>query len=123
MPLQIAENVVGEHTVADKLGRVFSIAKPTLGVGTHYFTNDYTIDKAFAGIASTYSGPVVIAQDLMVINVTPEQIVTRMARTDLLSWAAPAPKSAGGKRPKVDPAPTHGRTPSWVVDTRIVGDN
>ena len=24
----------------------------------------------------------------MVINVTPEQIVTRMARTDLLSWAA-----------------------------------
>lgn len=120
MPLQIAENVVDEHTVADRLGRVFSIAKPTLGVGTHFFTNDYTIDKAFAGIASTYSGPVVIAQDLMVINVTPEQIVTRMARTDLLSWAAPAPKSAGGKRPKLDSAPTQGRTPSWVVETRIL---
>ncbi len=24
---------------------------------------------------------------------------------------------------EVDPAPTEGRTPSWVVDTRIVGDN
>ncbi len=102
---------------------MFSIAKPRLGVGTHFFTNDYTLDKAFAGIASTYSGPVVIAQDLMVINVTPEQIVTRMARTDLLSWAAPAPKSAGGKKPKVDPAPTEGRTPSWVVDTRIADEN
>ncbi len=65
----------------------------------------------------------VIAQDLMVINVTPEQIVTRMARTDLLSWAAPAPKSAGGKRPEVDPAPTEGRTPQWVVDTRIADEN
>ncbi len=79
MPLQIAENVVNEHTSAKMLGRVFSIAEPKLGVGTHFFTNDYTIDPAFAGIASTYSGPVVIAQDLMVINVTPEQIVTRMA--------------------------------------------
>jgi ribonuclease Z len=120
MPLQIAKNVVDEHTSAEKLGRVFSIAKPKLGVGTHYFTNDYTIDKAFAGIASTYSGPVVIAQDLMVINVTPEQIVTRMARTDLLSWAAPAPKPGDGKKPKLSPAPTEGRTPKWVVDTRIL---
>jgi ribonuclease Z len=120
MPLQIAQKVVDEHTPADMLGRVFSIAKPKLGVGTHFFTNEYTIDAAFAGMASTYSGPVVIAQDLMVINVTPEQIVTRIAQTDLLSWAAPAPKSAAGKKPTLDPAPTEGRTPKWVVDTRIV---
>ena len=119
MPLKIAENVVDEHTSADMLGRVFSIAKPKLGVGTHFFTNDYTIDPAFAGIASTYNGPVVIAQDLMVINVTPEQIVTRMAKTDLLSWAAPAPKVEGQKPPKLDPAPTEGRTQSWVTKTRF----
>ncbi len=123
MPLQIAENVVAEHTSADMLGRVFSIARPRLGVGTHYFTNDDTIDRAFAGLASTYDGPVVIAQDLMVINVTPEQIVTRMAKTDLLSWAAPAPKPADGQRPKIDPAPTEGRTPQWVVDTRLASEN
>ena len=98
---------------------MFSIAKPKLGVGTHYFTNDYTIDKAFAGMASTYDGPVVIAQDLMVINVTPEQIVTRMAQTDLLSWAAPAPRSATGERPGLEPYVTEGRTPQWVIDTGI----
>jgi ribonuclease Z len=101
------------------LGRVFSIAKPILGVGTHFFVNDYTIDPAFAGIASTYNGPVVIAQDLMVINVTPEQIVTRMAKTDLLSWAAPAPRAKGQKPPKVDPPPIEGRTESWVTKTRF----
>jgi ribonuclease Z len=119
MPLKIAENVVNEHTSADMLGRVFTIAKPTLGVGTHFFTNDYTIDSAFEGIASTYNGPVVIAQDLMVINVTPEQIVTRMAKTDLLAWAAPAPKVDGQKPPKLDPVVTDGRTQSFVVDTRF----
>jgi ribonuclease Z len=117
MPLPIAQNVVDEHTPADMLGRVFSIAEPVLGVGTHYFTNDYTIDAAFDGITSTYSGPVVIAQDLMVINVTPEQIVTRMAQTDLLSWAAPSPTEAAHA---VDPPITEGRTPQWVIDTRIV---
>jgi ribonuclease Z len=122
VPLQIAQNIVDKHTSAEKLGEIFSIARPKLGVGTHFFTNDSTIDKAFAGIASNYSGPVVIAQDLMVINVTPEQIVTRMARTDWLSWVAPAPKPADGKKPQLDPAPTEGRTPNWVVDTRILDE-
>ncbi len=51
---------------------------------------------------------------------TPEQIVTRMAKTDLLSWAAPAPRSGAGKRPELDPYITEGRTPQWVVDTGIV---
>jgi ribonuclease Z len=117
MPLSIAQNIVDEHTPADMLGRVFSIAEPVLGVGTHYFTNDYTIDAAFEGISSTYSGPVVIAQDLMVINVTPEQIVTRMAQTDLLSWAAPSPTGAAQE---LDPPVTEGRTPQWVSETRLV---
>jgi len=123
MPLMIAESVVREHTPADMLGRIFAIAEPALAVGTHFFTNDYTIDPAFEGIASEYSGPVVIAQDLMVINVTPEQIVTRMAKTDLLSWAAPAPPPPPGtKRPQLDPPVTKGRTPQWVMDTRLTGE-
>ena len=56
----------------------------------------------------------------MVINVTPEQIVTRMAQTDLLSWAAQAASSAAGERPELDPYVTEGRTPRWVIDTGIV---
>ncbi len=36
--------------------------------------------------------------------------------------ATPAPKSAIGKKPEVDPAPTEGRTPKWVTDTRIAGE-
>ena len=120
MPLAIAQSVVDEHTSAEKLGRVFSIAEPGLGVGTHFFLNEYSIDPAFEGIRKNYDGPVVIAQDLMVINVTPEQIVTRMAKTDLLSWAAPAPPPPpGAEQPQLDPPVTDGRTPQWVMDTRL----
>ena len=55
VPIQIAQNIMDEHTSAEKLGIIFSIAKPKLGVSTHFFTNDDTIDKAFAGIAKNYT--------------------------------------------------------------------
>ncbi|GJL57055.1 MAG: metal-dependent hydrolase [Nitrospirales bacterium] len=86
MPLSLATKVIDHHTSAEQLGEIFSIAKPALGVASHLYVNDYTIDPAFKGIASTYSGPVAIAQDLTVINVTPNQIVTRIAKTDPLAW-------------------------------------
>ena len=117
MPLKIAENVVyGAHTTPDLLGEVFKIAKPTLGVATHYFQDDDLIDPFFESIGSTYDGPVVLAQDLMVINVTPEKIVTRMALTDMLAWAAPAPKS--DKKPTMAP-PSKSQRPDWVTKTKI----
>jgi len=117
MPLQVAQNVVSEHTSPSKLGEVFSIAQPTLGVGTHYFTNDDTIDPAFQGLRSTYDGPVVIGQDLLVINVTMNQIVCRMAMTDKLMWAAPAKASDGNE--EMEEVTKLGRTPSFVTETRI----
>ncbi len=118
MPLQIAENVVSEHTPPSKLGEVFSIAQPALGVGTHYFTNDDTIDPAFQGLRSTYDGPVIIGQDLLVINVTRDQIVCRMAMTDKLMWAAPPSKSSDGNQ-ELEEVTKVGRTPSFVTETRL----
>jgi len=41
MPLQVAQNIVYKaHTPPDMLGRGFDIARPVLGVGTHYFQDD-----------------------------------------------------------------------------------
>ncbi|MGR5065024.1 guanitoxin biosynthesis MBL fold metallo-hydrolase GntH [Photobacterium sp. DNB22_13_2] len=115
MPLEVAESIVHKHTSATELGELFTIAQPVLGVGTHFFTNEDTIDKAFAGLNKTYGGPVAIAQDLMVINVTKEQVVTRMARTDLLSWSPPSDPSEA----TFDKKPSEGLTPSWVSDSRL----
>ena len=115
MPIEVAENIVHKHTSASELGEIFTISQPGLGVGTHFFTNEDTIDRAFKGLVESYGGPVAIAQDLMVINVTKEQIVTRMARTDLLGWSAPSEAS----EVTFDKKPTEGITPTWVSDTRL----
>jgi ribonuclease Z len=119
IPLQVAENIVYKaHTPPDMLGRVFDIARPVLGVGTHYLQDDDLIDPFFDGIATTYDGPVALAQDLMVFNVTPEQIVLRMAKTEQLWWAGKDPEAKGGdtlEEGYTSPA----RTPEWVAATKI----
>jgi ribonuclease Z len=121
MPLQVAENIVYmAHTPPDMLGRVFDIARPRLGVGTHYFQDDDLIDVFFDGVRSTYDGPVALTQDLMVFNVSPESIVMRMAKTEQLWWAAADPDAEGGdtiEEGYVSPA----RTPDWIVETKIEG--
>ena len=100
------------------LGRVFNLAQPILGVGTHYFQDDDLIDLMFDGIASTYDGPVAIAQDLTVFNVTPQQIVIRQAKTEWLWWSPEDPDAEGGdtlERGYSSPA----ATPDWVAATKL----
>jgi hypothetical protein len=50
------------------------------------------------------------------INVTPEQIVTRMALTDMLSWTAPAPKT---ESKTTMAAPGKSQRPDWVTKTKM----
>ena len=113
IPLPIAQNVAGAHSTPDRLGRLFNIARPKLGVAYHYFQGDDTIDPFFDNLKKTYAGPVLLAQDLTCINVTPEQIVMRQAQTDLLHWTPPGPEEEGP--PHMDPK-SPGPTPQFVVD-------
>jgi len=117
MPLEHAENALGEHTIPEELGLVFSIAKPGLGVGSHYTLGDALIDSAFESLGKTYDGPVLLAHDLSVINVTPEQIVIRQAKTSMLASVPDAPKLEGVD---MNPGkPSESQTPSWLIETRI----
>lgn len=115
--MEIAKNVVdGAHTTPDTLGQLFDIAKPVLGVATHYSLDDDLIDPFFEEIATTYNGPVALAQDMMVINVTPEQIVSRMSMPDMLSWPEPAPELESETTIKDLSDQTR---PDWITETRI----
>ncbi len=117
MPLEHAENALGEHTLPDELGVVFSIAKPGIGIGSHFTLGDALIDSAFASIKTTYDGPVALAHDLTVINVTPEQIVLRQAKTDLLAEVPEAPDLEGVD---MNPGlPSESVRPDWLTETRI----
>ena len=80
----------------------------------HYFQGDDTIDPFFDNLKKTYADPVLLAQDLTCINVTPEQIVMRQAQTDLLHWTPPGPEEEGPA--ELDPK-SPGTTPQFVLDT------
>jgi ribonuclease Z len=117
MPLQHAKNALAQHTSPAELGLVFDLARPGIGVGSHYTLGDALIDNAFKDISTTYDGPVMLAHDLSVINVTPEQIVIRQAKTSLLAEVPDVPKLEGvdmkpGKR-------SDSRRPDWLTKTKI----
>ena len=117
MPLQHAQNALGEHTIPEELGLVFDIARPGIGVGSHYTLGDALIDNFFKNVRTTYDGPVLLAHDLSVINVTPEQIVIRQAKTSLLAEVPDAPKLEG-----VDMNPgerSDSKRPDWLTETKI----
>jgi len=78
---------------------------------------DALIDTAFKRWRTTYDGPVLLAHDLTVINVTPEQIVIRQAITDLLASPPDAPVLDGVDM-KPGP-PSDAQRPSWLTDTRF----
>lgn len=61
---------------------------PRLAVGTHFQASDDTIILALEDIRSRYRGPVTIATDLMVLNVTRHAIEQRRAIVSDYGWSA-----------------------------------
>jgi ribonuclease Z len=118
MPIQSAEGVMEEHTTPAELGRVYSIAKPRLGVGMHFTLDDNLIDPLFQRWSTTYNDPVLLMQDLTTINVTSDYIVVRQTRPDLLAWPAKPPKLPEGLDMSTG-EPSKAQRPSWLTETRL----
>jgi ribonuclease Z len=74
------------HSVPDEAGKVFDQLRPRLAVGFHFYNDFDTAPEMEAEIRKHYRGPLALAKDLMVINVTPDRILTRMAVTSSHVW-------------------------------------
>jgi len=70
------------HTEPQAFGKVMSAVKPRLAVGYHSVQSPENNAAIMDGIRKTYDGPLALARDLMVINVTKEDIKVRMAIVD-----------------------------------------
>jgi len=70
------------HTEPQAFGKVMSALKPRMAVGYHSVQSPENTAAITDGIRTTYDGPLTIARDLMVINVTKETIKVRMAVVD-----------------------------------------
>ena len=70
------------HTEPQAFGKVMSAVKPRLAVGYHSVQSPENNAAIMDNVRKTYDGPLAIARDLMVINVTRKTIKVRMATVD-----------------------------------------
>ena len=77
------------HTSAQAFGKIMSLTKPRLAVCYHFQNDHDTAPLVLADIRKTYDGPLDLAQDFMVWNVTKEEIRTRLAVPNPEGFPAP----------------------------------
>jgi len=69
-----------------------SDVKPRLAVGYHFYNDFDTEPEVRDRVRKTYDGPLSLAVDYMVWNVTKDTVKTRMAAKDEEVWPSPAIK-------------------------------
>ena len=80
------------HTAPEQFGKVMSIVKPRLAVGYHFYNDFDVAPEVRKRVRKTYDGPLSLAVDYMVWNVTKDTIRVRMAAKDEEVWPSPALK-------------------------------
>ena len=82
------------HTPPEAFGKVMSQAKPRMAVAYHFFKDYDTTAGVYERVRKTYDGPLSLAEDFMVWNVTKDKIRTRMAVIDEHVWNPPLATAA-----------------------------
>jgi len=104
LPLQVASNIAnGVHCPPRSAGKIFDLTRPRLAVLYHLMLSEDLLVPILDDLRVTYDGPVALAQDLMVLNVTKDRITQRKAVLPDLAWPAPAHHAATDTRPPMNP--------------------
>ena len=98
------------HTAPEAFGKVMSMVKPRHAVAYHFFKDHDTTGPILERIRTTYDGPLSLAEDLMVWNVTKDKITERIAIVNEHTWGAPMasppvapdPKDRVGYSPEIE---------------------
>ena len=104
------------HTSPAQFGKVMSEIEPRMAVAYHFFNDFDTVPTIRSDIRRTYDGPLALAIDYMVFNVTKDEVKVRMAAIDEDIWPQPS------TIPLVPPNPTDRRTKfsQFIVEGRVV---
>jgi ribonuclease Z len=98
----------GIHTSPPAFGKVMSTIKPRHAIGYHFFNEEGTRYGIYDGVRQTYSGPLSLASDNMVWNITKDKITERMTVSPDQAWSVagptkpPAPPTSGVADPLSD---------------------
>ncbi|MGI9329809.1 MAG: guanitoxin biosynthesis MBL fold metallo-hydrolase GntH [Gammaproteobacteria bacterium] len=78
------------HTPPEAFGKVMSTLKPRMAVAYHFWTGIESTPGVLERVRKTYDGPLSLAKDYMVWNVTKDDIRVRMAAFEHETWNPPA---------------------------------
>ena len=87
------------HTAPEAFGKVMAEVKPRMAVAYHFFNDFDTRISVYDRIRSTYDGPLSLAEDFMVWNVTKDDIRVRMAVTEERTWSPPLTRKPAPPKP------------------------
>ncbi|WP_068113498.1 guanitoxin biosynthesis MBL fold metallo-hydrolase GntH [Tropicimonas marinistellae] len=108
------------HTAPEAFGKIMSEVKPRLAVAYHFFNDFDTSSNVYERIRSTYDGPLSMADDFMVWNVTKDEITVRMAVTEERTWAPPA--AAPAEAPKNEDRTAYSEESGVPIDAMQYSD-
>jgi ribonuclease Z len=92
---KIAEMVATRyHTSPAQAGKVFSIVKPRMAVAYHFFNDLDTRHDVNAEVRRCYAGPLTLAEDLLVWNISADRILTRQVVAAKNVWPRQAMEDA-----------------------------
>ena len=77
------------HTAPEAFGKVMTEIQPRMAVAYHFFKDFDTTAEVNDRIRTTYDGPLSLAEDFMVWNITEEDIRVRMAVVEEATWSPP----------------------------------
>jgi len=79
------------HTPPQAFGKIMSTIKPKHAIAYHFLNESDTRDQVYAYIRETYDGPLTLAEDNLVWNITKDKITLRKVVSDDDAWAVPGP--------------------------------
>ena len=102
------------HTSPAQFGKVMAETEPRMAVAYHFFNDFDTSPAVLREIRKTYDGPLALAEDYMVFNVTKDDIKVRMAAIEEAVWPQPStiplvPPDPALRRTALSPAMLDGR--------------
>ena len=89
------------HTPPEAFGKIMSELKPRHAIGYHFWTWHDVLPASLEAVRETYDGPLTLAHDMMIWNVTDEQVVVREIFAD--ENVAPTSTSIAYRKAKREP--------------------
>jgi ribonuclease Z len=114
-PAQLALRInLTFHTSAQSFGQIMSMAQPRHAVAYHFFNDDDTRYAIYEAVRENYKGPLSMATDMMMWNITRDAVTERMAVSPDHAWDVAGPSEHLEPDPDRDPVYTQ-----YILDGRL----